>query len=638
MEKLIENVKENPIKTVDELNKKNFNKLLSYLSENYYEKGNSLISDELFDIINEHYENKFNESPSNDKDKKKKVKLPYYLGSQSKIKSSINEINNWTKKYSGPYVISNKIDGMSALIVKKNDEIKLFTRGTKGFYGHDITRHLPYLNIDLTHLKNDDAIRGELMISKVNFENHLASIRKTERNAVSGFINKDNSAKKYLKLIDFIGFSVIHPLMKQKEQFDYIKKLKIKTPKHTIQKKLDIEFLSDYLVENKKNYEYEIDGLVIVDNSQIYSLIEGENPKYSFSFKSYLTEEKAETTIIDIEWNITKTGKIYPTLIVDEVEIDNIKINRCTGNNAKFIVNNSINVGTKILITRSNDVIPKVDKIIKASPKPGLPKNIKYEWDKTKTNIISIDRNEEQEKQYYIKQIYNTVSVLGIEFLGEGNIKKFVDNGYCSFFEIIKMENKKKMLYNIEGFSEKIVEKIYSSINEKLSIVNLENLLISSNYFDGLGIRKIKMITNIYSNILDLYEKKGDKIYEDIMNIHGYDKITTQKFVDGMKNFIKWFHELKKLKPNIQIKQKIINNKKQNNQEYQNKKIVFSGIRNKEMENKLEMLGAKISSSISKNTDLLIVKNKNDISSKINKAKDLNIKIMNIDEMEEKLI
>ena len=107
-----------------------------------------------------------------------------------------------------------------------------------------------------------------------------------------------------------------------------------------------------------------MDGLVIADTSQVYSLIEGENPKYSFSFKSYLTEEKVETTVINIEWNISKSGKIIPILIVDEVEIDNVKINRCTANNAKYIVNNNINIGSKVLIKRSNDVIPKIEKVI----------------------------------------------------------------------------------------------------------------------------------------------------------------------------------------------------------------------------------------------------------------------------------
>jgi len=638
MEELIKKVIKDPIKTVKTLNKKSFTDLLDYLSDSYYEKGISLVGDEIFDVIYEFYEDKYKKVNLGNKTKEK-VKLPYYLGSQDKIKSSEKEINNWIKKYPGPYIVSNKLDGLSALIVKENDKLNIYTRGTKGIYGHDKTHHLEFINVNTDKMKNGDAVRGELIISKDNFKKHLSSIRNTSRNSAVGFINSKSSDKKYLKLVDFVAFSVINPPMTQEEQFKYIKKLKMKHTKYIVKKEINVSNLSEFLVDNKTNYEYEMDGLVISDTSQVYSLIEGENPKYSFSFKSYLTEEKVETTVINIEWNISKSGKIVPILIVNEVEIDNVKINRCTGNNAKYIVNNNINIGSKVLIIRSNDVIPKIEKVIKPSSKPGLPKDIKYKWDKTNTNIISIERNEEQENQYIIKNIESTINTLGIEFLGEGNITKFVDNGYNDFLKILKAEKKKTKLYDIEGFSDKIIDKIYISINKVLENIELPVLMASSNYFEGLGVKKIKMITNIYPNIIELYNKEKNNIYDDIINIHGYEKISTDKFVSGLPKFIKWFEKLKTIKPNLKLKstEKKKTNKKSNN-DFNGKKIAFSGVRDKEMEKQLEELGATISTSVSKNTNILIVKDKTENSSKINKAKELNIEIINIDDAKDKLI
>ena len=105
-----------------------------------------------------------------------------------------------------------------------------------------------------------------------------------------------------------------------------------------------------------------------------------------------------------------------------------------------------------------------------------------------------------------------------------------------------------------EGFSDKIIDKIYISINKVLENIELPVLMASSNYFEGLGVKKIKMITNIYPNIIELYNKEKNNIYDDIINIHGYEKISTDKFVSGLPKFIKWFEKLKTIKPNLKLK------------------------------------------------------------------------------------
>lgn len=635
MDLLIENIKKKPLKVIEKLEENEFTELINYLNENYYENGITFVSDELFDIINEYYLKKFGDKKLL-LNNKKKLKLPYFLGSQEKIKSSEKEINNWISKYSGPYCVSNKLDGLSVLVIKKDDEVKMYTKCVDGIHGHDRSYNLEFININVKNMKNGDAVRGELIISKDNFEKHIASIRNNPRNAVTGFINSEKTNKKYLKFVDFLAFCVLHPIMNCEEQFEYIKHLKMNNSKYCIKNEIDIENLSEILVKNKEKYEYEIDGLVVVDSSQIYPLIEEKYPKYSFSFKSVLTEEKVETVVIDIEWNITKNGRLFPTIIVNEVEINNVKINRCTANNAKYIVNNNINIGSVIYITRSNDVIPKIVSVIKPSKEPGLPTDIKYVWDKTNTNIISVERNEEQENDLIIKQILSTIEKLNIEFLGKGNVTKFVENGYNSFFKILKSENNKDDLYEIEGFSEKIIDKIFVSINKSLKNVELIDLMASSNFFDGLGKRKLKLIIDIYPNIIELYENEKN-IYEDIVNIHGYEKISTDKFINGLPNFIKWLNKLLKIKPNINIINKEIKKQKKtnnNNNEYDGKKIVFSGVRDKDLEKKLESLGAIISNSISKNTFLLIVKDINENSAKINKAKELGVRIVGLEEFE----
>ena len=77
---------------------------------------------------------------------KDKVKLPYYLGSMDKIKPPSNKLNNWCAKYEAPYILTEKLDGVSALLLYKDNQIKLFTRGT-ATHGMDISSLLRYNKI-----------------------------------------------------------------------------------------------------------------------------------------------------------------------------------------------------------------------------------------------------------------------------------------------------------------------------------------------------------------------------------------------------------------------------------------------------------------------------------------------------------
>lgn len=130
------------------------------------------------------------------------------MGSQNKIKDSEEEISKYKKQYKGPYIISDKLDGVSCLIVYKRNtadknkfDIKLYTRGN-GTYGQDISHLLTYINgfPNLSNIIGDYlAIRGELIISKDNWEKLKAQGENgaNPRNTVSGAINSKLSIKKY---------------------------------------------------------------------------------------------------------------------------------------------------------------------------------------------------------------------------------------------------------------------------------------------------------------------------------------------------------------------------------------------------------------------------------------------------------
>jgi NAD-dependent DNA ligase len=665
MNKLIEKIKLNPDEVIKKLKKDKFYELLNYLSNAYYNK-QPLLSDQLFDLLKDEYENKYGDykmvGATPDCDKIDKINLEFFMGSLKKPKPESSAFLNWVKKFSGPYIVSYKLDGMSGLLTCKNindpyivengikysksDIIKfdnnekgiliLISRGD-GEVGVNLSRCIKYINI-IKNLKIGETIRGELIISKKNFEK-IASNYTDARTAITS-LTRDTKHTDNLHLIDFKPYGVFYPLMKISEQYEFIKNLN--PTMHYNVDKLDNDKLSKMLIDARENYEYEIDGLVIIDDSKIYKNATTKYPDHMIAFKQILMGQIAETTINHIEWNISKHNILIPKAIIEPVIISEREHKKAAAHNAKFIVDNCLGAGSIIEIIRSGDVIPKIHKIIKISDsgKPDLP-NEKYVWDENKVNIMALktdDMNDLNNIKILTKKITHTFEKLKITNMGESTILKFIENDYNTFWKILYAEPVE--LYDISGFGFKSINKLYEEIQKKLSKTTISQLAAASNCFDrGIGEKKLQLLFNEIPNFIDIYKNNKNKkdIETLILNIKGFDEKTVLKILNGMDEFIKWMKLFMKYKKDYNIIENITTPIKpvvdENNKEYYNKNICFSGIRDEELEQKLKSYGANIVSSVSKKTDILIVKDKMDTTSKITKAKELNIKIFNIDEI-----
>jgi DNA ligase (NAD+) len=639
---IIQSLKENPVDVLESMNKKALSELLDYLLDLYHNKGITLISDQLFDYVNEYYQDKYKpkvKSVGTDVKEKEKVKLPYYMGSLDKVKPSTTEFDKWIGKYTGPYVLSYKLDGISALVHKIDNKLSMYTRGN-GTYGQDISHILPHINIDISKIVNNDAIRGELVISKKNFKK-IETVMANARNAVSGIINTKKPDVDMLKLIDFVAYWVIEPKLKQSDQLKYIENKGIKCVDYNIKKSITVKMLSELLVSGRTNLDYEIDGVVIIDNSKINIQIEGQNPDWGVAFKQILTDQIAEATVVDVIWEISKDKYIKPKIKINTVELLGSEITFATAFNAKYIVDNKIGPGSIIKLIKSGDVIPYIQEVLKESDskKPKMP-SIKYEWNETSVDIIATELDDESMNKIIVKKLSYFFQTLDIKYMGEGTIEKFVDNGYNDLWKILNADINK--LKKIDGFGDKLIEKIYDSINKSLVNRDLCDLMAASQLFGrGIGSKKFKLITDAYPNILEIVNKNGN-VKEIINNISGFDDKTTTKIVDNFKLFIIWLEKLTKLKPNIlskgdKGKSKDSDKGKSKSSDkvyskYANKTIVFTGFRDKEVESILDKIGSKVTTSISKNTDILIAADTTEQSSKIVKANELNVKIISKDE------
>ena len=625
--KLINEFKSNPKDFFDNLDDDDVINLIQELNYAYYIDGISLVNDELYDFAKEELRKRNPKHPLLKEvgvSKTGKKELPFYMGSMDKIKNNDKELNNWIKKYNSDdgYVLSDKLDGISGLLYYDNNVIKLYTRGD-GYKGQDISYLLKFINFIPNLEKNTEhiSVRGELIISKNNFNKikKLDNTIKNGRNAVAGVFNSKKPNLNIAKFIDFIAYECILPTnLTPKKQFRKLKKLGFETAH--MQKTLTInnKLLSDYLVNRRENSEYDIDG-IIVSHNKFYKRKNGENPKYAFAFKSIITSKRAEVLVLKVEWNLTKDDYLQPIVHFEPVEIDGVTIEKATGFNAKFIKDNKIAPGSIIVIIRSGDVIPKIEEVLKQSEEPSMPTEYKWKWNDTEVEIILDDKqlNENTIKEKNFKELENFVLKIKFDKIGPGMIKKLFDSGINTIDKFLSVS--KEDLLKVSGIKNKTADNILNSIKKGMTDLDCITLMTASNKLGrGFAEKKLKLIVEEYPDIIN---KNMKPTITDLIKIKGIEKKTAEKFVNNFDNYLD-FIKLNKIKCNYKKVKKNKDNK------LKDIKIVFTGFRSKELEEFIENNGGNLQSSISKNTDLLVVKDKDTSGSKIDKAKEFNIKII----------
>uniref|UniRef100_A0A6C0KGC5 DNA polymerase beta n=1 Tax=viral metagenome TaxID=1070528 RepID=A0A6C0KGC5_9ZZZZ len=606
----------------------------------YYYNDKPLITDNEYDIIKEFMEKKF---PNNKviKEigapiKRNKVTLPYFMGSMDKIKPDTNILESWKEKYTGPYVLSAKLDGVSGLYSTEGDKPKLYTRGN-GSIGQDISHLIPYLSLPS---EKNIVIRGEFILSKKVFETKYKSEASNSRNLVSGIINSLKKNQDKYEDIDFVTYEVIKPSLKPSEQMKFLKANGFKVVLHKEEPTINNKLLSELLISWREGYEYEIDGVIVIDD-KIYPR-ENKNPDYAFAFKMVLLDQMVEAKVVDVLWTPSKDGYLKPRIRIEPVTIGGAVIEYATGFNAAFVKNNKIGVGAVIQLIRSGDVIPHIlDTIVPASVV--IMPNVPYHWNETHIDILLDNPNDDITVRE--KNIAAFFQGLGVEGLSFGNTKRLMKAGYNSIAKIIDMS--KSDFLNVDGFKEKTSNKLYTSIKENLEKISLSKLMAISNLFGrGIGEKRIKQVLEIYPDILVSNEKNKEKT-EKIISIKGFAKKTAEHFVEHISRMVKFIKDIHKEELLTKVFNTDVNVDTGYNSELKDestnkdhplydKSIVLSGFRDKNMQGELEKIGTNIANTISNNIFVLVVKDKEKKTSKIIKAESLSVPIMLVEEFKEK--
>jgi NAD-dependent DNA ligase len=286
---------------------------------------------------------------------------------------------------------------------------------------------------------------------------------------------------------------------------------------------------------------------------------------------------------------------------------------------------------------RSGDVIPYIQSVTVPAERAKMP-TVPYEWTDTHVDIVLKDPS--KDATVLEKTITNFFVHLEVDGLSSGNIKRIIKAGFSTIPSILKMN--KTDFEKVEGFKTKMIEKVYSGIQEKVGKATLLEIMVASGKLGrGLGERKVRPILAMYPDILVSKESNAEKI-DMLKKVTGIGKENAAEFVENIPVFLGFLRECslenklnasKTEKPleNIMEKSDIDHS----NPFYQ-KKVVMTKTRDKEIIEFLLKQGSLLEDSMKKDTFVLIVKSLEDTSSKMEYAKKNGIPILSVEQFKEK--
>ena len=607
------------IQVLEHLSEDQLASIVNECDKAFHYNKDPLMSDMQYDIVKEYMEKKF---PQNTIFKqvgtpieKNKVDLPYEMASMDKIKPDTGILNSWKQKYSGPYVLSCKLDGVSGLYSTEGKTAKLYTRGN-GKVGQDVSHLIPFLK--LPKMKGI-VVRGEFIMPKTVFEEKYASKFANIRNLVAGIVNRQTIDEKANDL-HFVCYEVVKPELKPSAQMARLISDGFETVQNRTVESVTNEMLSELLIEWRKTYVYEIDGVIVADD-RVYPRKSG-NPDHAFAFKMVLSDQMAEAKVVNVIWTPSKDGYLKPRVQIEPVKLGGVTIEYATGFNAAFIRDNKIGVGSLIQIIRSGDVIPHIRGVTVQAPEAKMP-DVPYKWNDTNIDVMLEDAG--SNVTVLEKNITGFFKGIGVDGLSSGNVARIVAAGFDSVPKIIHMS--KADFLKVEGFKDKLATKIYEGIKAGVEKAPLIVLMADSNIFGrGVGERKIGPILEAYPDILVSPLTPAEKI-KKVAEIKGMAKKSAEAFVEKIPAFLTFIQEAgleSKLGQATEAAAVAVDTA----HPLYKKSVVMTGIRDEAVKDALKTVGATLGSSVSKNTVVVIAKSKDEDTGKAAEARKLGIPIM----------
>lgn len=591
------------------LNQQQFADLLSLLDD-YYHNDESLVSDTVYDELIDIYEAKY--GPYNAvgaEPKGMKVLLPYYLGSLRKIKEA-KDLVKYTREYAGPYIIQDKIDGLTLLLVVTMSGNRrtavLYTRGG-GIKGADVSHLLPYMNIPIVN--ETISVRGEVVITRENFARYGAGF-KNARNMASGIVNaKKTFDPNMARILSFYAYRIMNTDLSAEQDILKLQELGFQVPSPVQSPSVDYDMLKNYYEQRKAQAPYEMDGLVVYQN-QAHDYPVGSKPRHVIAFK--IGTETAVTTVISVTWQHSRRKLLKPVVHYETVNLSGADLSKASGYNARFVVANNLGPGAKILLTRSGDVIPKILAVLSPAPSgvslPDPSVEGEYAWDANQVEFVLVGTG----AKVIARQLEHFIDTLGIKNMGPARVTILVNAGIDNTTKLLAA-TPQELVHT--GVGPGVGPKFYTDLHTAIQNVSLAKILDASGFFPGVGERRFEEILERHKHLITYAQTHSEaEVAAVIRTVPGFN-ILADRIAQSLPDFIVWLQA----NPSIVVA-------------YPQEKMalavatlggqtfVFSGFRDAELEAAIKARGGRVTTSVSRNTTAVIVKNIDDMTGKAQKA------------------
>jgi len=550
------------------------------------------------------------------------------------------------------YTADLKIDGLSVSLKYKNGFLEQAATRGDGIVGEDITENVKTIRsipLKIDYL-NDLEVRGEIFISKKNFDNlnenralKELDLFKNPRNAAAGTMRQlDPKVVSERKLDAFMHYLIVNNgLNNHYQSLMFLKEQGFKVNRYTRECE-DIQQVIQFIKEVEEyrlELPYEIDGVVLkINEFDLYETIgyTSKFPKWAIAYKFKALE--VETILRDIRFQIGRTGVVKPVAELEPIMISGSLVSRATLHNEDFINDRDIHINDHVMVRKAGEIIPEVLRVVSSKR---MGSEIPFKMIEHCPKCDSVLERKEGEADYYClnpdcdaKHLEGLIhfasrEAYNVDGLGESILTELYNDGYISnIADIFELTSQYDKLIQKERFGEKSVNNLLKAIEDSKRN-NLDKLIF------GLGVRHVgskvsKILAEKMKNIDNFYQANVD----DLLEINDIGQAIASSVVEYFSNQVNQIL-IERLSKNG-LNMTYISSKTSEETFFTNKTVVLTGtltdFSRSEAKVLIENMGGNVSSSVSKNTDYILLGDSP--GSKYQKGLDLGIKIITEKEFE----
>ena len=562
--------------------------------------------------------------------------LKNWIDRANRLRDSYNQ-NHDKKLEELDFVMEYKFDGLTVNLTYENGLLTNASTRGNGIVGEEISAQVKTIKSIPLEIKEKSTleIQGEALmplseLASYNKENELQL--KNARNAAAGALrNLDTNETRKRKLTAYFYQVPTNNLdfQSEEEMLDFLKKQNFLVHPYHKHVKTYEEIIRELekIDQERKNLDILTDGVVIKINDKLTQEVLGftnKFPRWSIAYK--FKAEEYTTKLLDVVWNVGRTGKVTPSAILEPVDFDGVTVSRATLNNYDDILRKKVKIGSTIFIRRSNDVIPEIlgvvdqdEEYTKEIKKPSYCPYCGSELIEGNVHIICPNSISCAPQLLARMEHFASRNAMDIEGLSEKTIGQLMEDlDIKDIYEIYDLTYDD--LIKLDRFADKKANNLISAI-EASKDVDLNSFIYAIG-IPNVGERTARDLANKFKD----FDRLRKATVEQLIEIDDIGLITAENIVEFFSDerISKAIDTL--LSKGINIR-KLENDNKKNNLE--SKTFVITGTvenyKRDDIKKLIEDNGGKVTSSVSKNTDVLICGKK--AGSKLTKAKELEIEI-----------